>query len=73
MSVAHWIENTTLDRINTLAMLDMEILDKAELAYEYSLNPPGLDEWDAYVAAARTRTDLYVLEAVREAVRNGAY
>lgn len=53
-----------------LAMLDVEILERAEIAYEYSVNPPSLVDWEDYAKRSRNTVELFVLESLREAVWN---
>lgn len=69
MTFQHIIE-ANVDKATILALLDVEIRDRSEIAYEFSVNPPTLVDWERYAERSRITVELFVLESLREVVWN---
>jgi hypothetical protein len=69
MTFQHII-NADVPKDAILALLDAEIIVRSEIAYEFSVNPPSLVDWERYAERSRLTVELFVLESLREVVWN---
>lgn len=61
--MAAYLASLNLSPVAFRALIESMIMERAEIAYEYSMNPPTLVEWEAYVEYQRIKVELFVLES----------